>query len=92
MYARKLAIEIDNPRFKNELIGEEKRMNKGNRDSPSTNVTFRRDALSKWRKGGRLTIGAKITSSYALNPYFSAGAPGRRTMKSYRFNATSLFK
>lgn len=38
-----------------------------------------------------LTIGAKITSSYARNPYFSAGASGRRTTKSYRFNATSLF-
>jgi len=34
------------------------------------------------REGRGLTIGAKITSSYARNPYFFVGASGRRTTNS----------
>lgn len=83
MHTQKLLIKVDDPRLKNNLCGKRR-----------VNSDSRHDASSKRRGGSqrnRLTIGAKMTSSYARSPYFSAGAPGRRTIKSYRFNATSLF-
>lgn len=36
------------------------------------------------------TMGARMISSYARSPYFSAGLSGRRTTKSYKLSATSL--
>ena len=35
-------------------------------------------------------MGARMISSYARRPYFSADRSGRRTTKSYKFSATSL--
>lgn len=37
-------------------------------------------------------MGAKIISSYARSPYFSAGRLGCRTTKSYRLSATSPYR